>query len=147
MFSGTRRVRSPQALIGNGGKKNLHHHYSSTIGCNTDSTKEGVSGGINRIVRESSSVRKIKIDLGVICNQSPEHHRKTAGGSYSKAVPLAGNTVTGGHQRSGSSVRRLSKKTSSVSSASNVGGPAGPKPPRKVASTTGAGHQKTKLQH
>ena len=67
---------------------------------NTNSTKEGVSG--NRVVRESSSVRKIKIDLGVICNQSPE--RKTT------LISSSGNH----HQRSGS-IRRLSKKTSSAS--------------------------------
>ena len=61
-----RRVRSPQAHFNTG--KNLH--YTSTCTGGIDSTKEGVSGN-NRVVRESSSVRKIKIDLGVICNHSP----------------------------------------------------------------------------
>lgn len=89
-------------MVGNSGKKNLHHHYSSTIGGNTDSTKEGVSGGTNRIVRESSSVRKIKIDLGVICNQSsPEHYRKTAAGTYKVALgattTLAASGIASSH--------------------------------------------------
>lgn len=112
-------------------------HYTSTR-TGIDSTKEGVSGS-NRVVRESSSVRKIKIDLGVICNvQSPENRKKT----------LVSNSQ---RQRSGST-RRSKKSVSSVGSADynklhhynyqTQSHQNGPPKPRKLGY-----EKKTKLHH